>query len=65
MVYDKIKDMKYLDCFFHESMRYFAPANGIFFREALEDHYLADIQVKKGTLIFLSTFGNNYNPDNF
>ena len=57
--------MKYLDCVIHETMRYYQPANGIFFREAMEDHMLGDIKIFKGTLLFTSSMTNHYNEANF
>jgi|JI10StandDraft_1071094.scaffolds.fasta_scaffold528259_2 cytochrome P450 len=57
--------MIYLDCFVHEALRLYQPANGIFIREATQDHMLGDIKVTKGTLIMTSSMTNHYNPNNF
>lgn len=57
--------MKYLDCVVHEAMRYFQPANGLLFREATHDHYLADIKIKKGTLLNTSSLTNHYDAHYF
>lgn len=53
--------MKYLDFVFHETMRYYQPANGIFFREAQCDHMLGDLEIKKGTLLTINSMGNQNN----
>lgn len=42
ITHETLKKMKYLDYVFYESMRYYQPANGIFFREAQFDHNLGD-----------------------
>lgn len=53
--------MIYLDCVIHECLRLYQPANGIFIREATEDHMLDDIKILKGTLIMVSSLSNHYN----
>lgn len=55
--------MKYLDCVFHESMRIYQPANGIFFREAQYDNEIADLKILKGTLLSVGSLSNHYNPE--
>lgn len=65
IVSEKIKEMIYLDCVIHESMRIYQPANGIFIREATTDHMLGDVKVLKGTLLMLSSLSNHYNPEYF
>ena len=57
--------MKYLNCVFHETLRIYQPANGIFFREAQYDHYLNDVPIKKGTVMALSSLSCHYNEKNF
>ena len=57
--------MKYLDCIFSESVRYYQPANGIFFREAMKDFTLKNIPIKKGTLFITSSMVNHYYSKNY
>lgn len=49
----------------------FPPLNGIFVREAVKDHYLDKIPIKKGTQICAEILANQFNtkvfpnPDEF
>lgn len=65
IVYEKVKEMVYLDCVIHESLRIYQPANGIFIREATKDHLLGDLKILKGTMIMISSLSNHYNPEHF
>lgn len=65
IVYEKVKEMIYLDCVIHECLRIYQPANGIFIREATQDHMLGDLKILKGTLIMISSLSNHYNAAHF
>ena len=52
--------MKYLDCVFHETMRIYQYAVGIFFREGQYDHMLGDLLIKKGALMSINSIGIHY-----
>jgi cytochrome P450 len=65
ITYEEIKNIGYLDCVIHECLRIYQPANGIFIREATNDHMLGDLKIKKGTLIMISSLTNHYNDENF
>lgn len=45
---DQLKQLTYLECVQKEVMRMYPPLNGIFIREAVKDHYLDKIPIKKG-----------------
>ncbi len=62
LIYDNVKNMIYLDCVVHEGLRIYQPANGIFIREATQDHMLGNIKIPKSTLIMISSLSNHYNP---
>jgi len=59
---EDLNSMNFLNLLIKETLRFNGPVNGIFFREALEDHNLGDVKVKKGTLLGLMLIYNNYNP---
>ncbi len=48
-----------------EGLRIYQPANGIFIREATQDHMMGDIKIKKGTLVMTSSMSNHYNAEYF
>jgi len=48
-----------------ESLRMQTPVAAIFTRQAAKDHNLGEIQIKKGTLVSLDYFYNNFNPAYF
>ena len=43
-------------------MRCYQPSNGIFLRESLEDHYIGEVPIQKGTVVILSPMSNAYSP---
>jgi len=62
---EKLATLKYTDAFFNEILRIAPPVPGIFFREAIEDHELLGIKIKKGTLVTTSLPMIHNNPKNF
>jgi cytochrome P450 len=57
---EDINKMNVMQGYLNETLRLGAPTFRTFFREALEDHNLGDIKIKKGTLVALNFFPNNY-----
>jgi len=50
---DSVNKLEYFDAFVKEVLRVSPPVPGVFFREALDDNFLGDIKIKKGTLVTL------------
>ena len=48
-----------------ESLRISIPVPFIFDREALHDHFIGDIRIRKGTRVNCSFISNHYNPNYF
>lgn len=57
--------MPYLECIWKEVNRYFGPGILVFFREAMKDTKIQEIEVKKGTLVTCGFLQNFYNPAYF
>jgi len=58
-----LNEMTYIDAFIKEVMRINATsAAGIIWREAITDHTIGNIKVKKGTLLNLASYMNFNNP---
>ena len=57
--------MKYLEAVLLESERMHTAATMIFSREAIEDHYLGPLLVKKGVLINVAIPANSYSQQNY
>ena len=57
--------MKYLDCFFYETTRFYQSAYGIFFREASQDIVLDGIPFQKGTIFAVESMMNHYYSGNY
>jgi len=63
--FENLKQCPYFKCVIQETLRMFNPAPGVFPRIAIDDHYLCDILIKKGTLISSAFYASNYNPEVF
>jgi cytochrome P450 len=59
---ESINQMKYLDLVIRETLRIDSPVHGLIPRESLQDHYIGDLKIKKGTLVNISLVALNYNP---
>lgn len=57
--------MKYLDCVFNETVRFYQPANGILFREVKKEFVLQDILLKKDTFLITDSLANHYYHENY
>lgn len=57
---EKIKDLTYLNATIKESFRMLSPAGDFFPRIALQDHYLDNVFISKGTIVYLG-FSFNFN----
>ena len=62
---EDLQSMEVMNSFFKEALRYYTPAPGLFPRVAVQDHYLNDIHVKKGTLIEVEFMSNNFSEEYF
>jgi len=61
----EIQKMEYLEAFLKELLRVASPVPGLLLREAVDDHEIGSIKVKKGTLVNIGTIINNSNPKYF
>jgi len=59
---ESLNKMEYTNNVLKEVLRMVPPAPGLFLREAVDDHMLGDIKVKKGTLINVDFITYNFNP---
>jgi len=62
---ENLNKLEYMSMVMKESLRFNTPVVGIFPREALVDHMLGDVKVKKGNLVGVSQQFNNFNEKNF
>jgi len=61
----ELQKMEYLDAFLKEMLRLSSPTPGLLMREAVDDHEVGGIKVKKGTLANIGTTMNCSNPKYF
>ena len=59
---EDVGKLEYLSAIIKEGLRLVPPLPSIFPREALEDHDLLDIRIKKGTLVSVSLTNNTLKP---
>jgi len=62
---ENLNKLEFMSMAMKESLRLNTPVVLIFPREALTDHMLGDVKVKKGTLVGISQHFNNYNEKYF
>jgi len=62
---DSLNKMDFMSLVMKESLRYNTPVPILLPREALVDHMIGDIKVKKGTLTNISQAMTNFNPQVF
>jgi len=62
---ENLAKMEYLEAFLKEVLRVASPFQGVMLREAVQDHNIMDIKVKKGTIVTISGTMNHFNPNNF
>jgi len=62
---EDLQKMDFLMAFLKETLRKANPAPLIFPREALQDHYLEDVKIKKGTTVTVGIVGNHLCDDFF
>jgi len=62
---EMVNKLEYFDAFCKEVLRYSPPVPGVFFREAMDDNYLGNIKIKKGTLVTVSLPMIHFNPHNY
>jgi cytochrome P450 len=60
-----LKKLTYTDWVQFETTRLFDVANGLFLRIALEDHFIKDVPITKGTIVTAQPTGNHYNEKYF
>lgn len=59
---DSLNEMDFMTAFIKETSRLGTPSASYVDRIALVDHNLADLKIKKGTLVNLNSVFNNFNP---
>ena len=59
---EKLNKVETITAFLKESLRKATPAPLVFPREAIQDHYLGDVKIPKGTSVNCCFIGNNHNP---
>lgn len=62
---ENFKKMPYLECVLSETARIFNPATNFFQREMAEDTTLGGVPLKKGLLLDIIYFNNNFNKKDF
>ena len=62
---EKLNKVETLAAFIKETLRMAPPAPMLFEREAVEDHYLGNVRIPKGTYVNCSFVSNNFNPEYF
>jgi len=63
LIGDNLKQMKYIEAFINESLRFFHPVPVLLFREALVDHTLGgNFVIRKGTIVTVNSIYENFNP---
>jgi cytochrome P450 len=55
----------YLSNIIKETLRLYSPANSLFPRVALNDHFIEDLKIYKGDLVNVSLYGMSINPNVF
>jgi cytochrome P450 len=65
ITYENLRKLAYIDWIMMEVTRYYGPANSNFERIAVEDHYIKDIPISKGTLVVYVSKGSHYNKKYF
>ena len=65
LVWEKLSDLPYLTAVLRETMRLYTFVNEIFPREAIENHKLGDLTIKKGWLVTHSFLMSFFNPEYF
>ena len=58
---ENLKKLTYIDWVQFETTRLFDVANGLFLRIALEEHFIKDVPINKGTIVTAQPTGNHYN----
>jgi len=59
---EELNKFEYTTAFMKEVLRTSSPLNDMFARKAIRDHMIKDIHVKKGDVLNVDYFYNNYNP---
>lgn len=62
---EDLKKMEYFDCFIKETLRQFSPVPSTELREAIEDHNIGDIKIRKGDMVTMNAFYNSFNSKHF
>jgi len=63
--YDSLGKLEYMNAFLKEVLRVSSPSQEMFLREAIRDHKLGNVNIKKGTLLNVSLAAQCHNPSNF
>ena len=58
--YDNLKKMTYIDCVEKETSRFYGPVNMIFSRITINNHFLKEVPIRKGTLLGIQSLGFHY-----
>jgi len=62
---EDVNSMEFLSLMIKETLRFNGPVNGIFIREALQDHKIGDIKIKQGISVSVGFVHNSSNPKNY
>lgn len=57
--------MTYLEWVQKETLRMFPPLTGIFGREAVKDHYIGNIPIKKDMIVIGEIIANHWSKEGF
>jgi len=62
---EELNKFDYTTAFLKEVLRTSSPLNDMFARRAVRDHMIKDIHIKKGDVLNVDYYYNNYNPEYF
>ena len=65
ITFENLKKLTYIDWISSETTRYYGPAVGNLERIAVEDNYIVDLPIKKGTIVNYQPVGSHYSSKNF
>lgn len=60
ITYENLKKLTYIDCIQNETTRHYGPIICNFERIALEDNFIKDIPISKGTVVTINVRGVHY-----
>lgn len=60
---ENLKKLKYIEWIQNQTTRMYGPATGLLPRTTVQDHYLGNVPIRKGTCLSLMIMGIHYSPE--